>query len=354
MTPAPSVGHDDLAAYVDAARHGSRRQAVLLVRALLDRGVPPEDVVVDLLAASQSLVGTGWEAARWTIAMEHRATAITEVALQEVTVQTDGHVGAPIGDADIGTVVVLSPEGEWHTLPGRMFTEILRFRGIDATALGPSLPADQLGDLFGDHPPLVAAVACSLPTSLVGAWRTLSELRRLGVGTVCGGRGFGSDGRWVVPAGGESWAPDLRAGVDQVVARLDSGTRSPSRAPTGDDVAALEVAMLRRDGPGLVELALQAVAEKWPAVWTDVAATTATRHDLAATLQTITSAVVVDDPTLVQEYVGWFERVVAARDLPLSMVSAAFDVLLGVLPLRLERSRQMASAGLEACTQPWS
>jgi hypothetical protein len=49
---------------------------------------------------------------------------------------------------------------------------------------------------------------------------------------------------------------------------------------------------------------------------------------------------------------GWFESVIAARNLPLSFVTPAFTVLLEVLPDSVPRARAMARQGQAACTQP--
>ena len=109
-----------------------------------------------------------------------------------------------------GRVVIACSEGEWHMLPAQMATEVLRLRGADVSFIGPSVPADDLAEFIGDDPPAAVAVTCSMPMSLVGAWRSISALRELGMTVVCGGRGFGPDGRWGLALGADHWATDFR------------------------------------------------------------------------------------------------------------------------------------------------
>ena len=84
---------------------------------------------------------------------------------------------------------------------------VLRLRGTDVSFIGPSVPAAELAAFLGDDPPAAVAITCSMPMSLTGTWRTISALRALGMTIVCGGRGFGPDGRWGL-ALGACWLED--------------------------------------------------------------------------------------------------------------------------------------------------
>ena len=52
--------------------------AAATVFALLDDGVPAEDVLLDVIATVQRKVGVEWAANRITVAAEHAATAIND------------------------------------------------------------------------------------------------------------------------------------------------------------------------------------------------------------------------------------------------------------------------------------
>ncbi|MGE3812076.1 MAG: B12-binding domain-containing protein [Candidatus Nanopelagicales bacterium] len=343
----PAVPDQAREDYLDAVRHGSRAHAVEVCLRLLADGVPAADVLVDVVAASQSRVGLDWELGRWSVAREHRATAIADTAISAV-VAAAGPQAYDIHPH--GRVLVLSPEDEWHTLQARLAAEVMRLSGTDATLVTPSLPSGEIRAFLADDPAYVVAVPCALPWNLVGAWRTISALRDVGAHVLCGGRGYGDAGAWVAAAGGDEYAADLRSGASAAVRLLDEPPAS-RRTPTGDDVVRLELAQLRRDGPQFVEHALQGVTHRWPAFWHDVDATVQVREDLEMLLRTVAATVLVGDERLIVSLVGWFERVVATRGQPLAMVSGSLVLLHESLPPRLERARRAARAGLEACSQ---
>lgn len=339
----------DFTRYLAALHRGERRQAIEVAVDLLQRGLPAEQVVTHLLSRAQAEVGQGWQEGRWSVAMEHRASSITESALQAVVNSAISAPGA-VKEGVRGRVVVACSEGEWHMLPGQMATEILRLRGADVSFIGPSVPADELAGFLGDDPPPAAAVACSMPMSLVGAWTSISALRAIGMTVVCAGRGFGADGRWGLSLGADHWAPDFSAGADILLSAVDS-TPPARRDPVGTPGRVVaEIRTLRRDHATLVEQAAQAAFVRWPTIRGSDAAVRATREDLSATLRIIAAATLVDDPELVREYVAWFEAVLTGHGLRLAFVPSAFDLFLDVLPAELICARGMAAAGLDACS----
>ena len=346
-TIVPTVHHDDLVDYLDAVRHGSRSRAVDVATRLLARGVPAVDVLVELVALGQSRVGIDWELGRWSVAQEHRATAIADAVISAVAAH---EARGAVGPRTHAGVLVLAPEGEWHTLQARLAAEVMRLSGLDVTLVTPSLPSAEIAAFLGDDPAHVVAVPCSLAWNLVGAWRTIGAVRAAGSHVLVGGRGYGPAGAWAGTVGADVWSGDLREGAAEV-AELLQAPPAPRRPQVGDDVARLEVAQLRRDGPAFVESALAAVSLRWPTFWHDVEATVQIREDLDVLVRALASSVLVADARLIVDTVTWFERVVAARGQPLAMVSGALVLLHETLPPRLERARSMARAGLDACSQ---
>ena len=347
----PAIGLlEEERAYLDLIARGDRAAAAALALSLVETGVPAEQVIAHVLAPAQADVGRGWQDARWSIAMEHRASVTTESVLEEVVASARYRQGIP-PDGSAGRVIVLCAEGEWHTLPARMAAAVLRLRGADVTFVGPSLPAHEVAGFLGEDPPAVVAVACALPMNLTGAWRTISAVRQVGAFVVAGGRGFGPHGRWAAVAGADAYAPDFLRGADTILALRDQPTPLP-RAAVGEPVAIDEAGRLRRRRIPLAEAATERALGPRAVEALPERVVSATREDLAATLSALESAVLVDDDTLIASFVDWFEAVMAARDLPLNVVAQAFVSLLEVLPDSLPRARAMARAGRDACTQP--
>ena len=342
--------HPEIEQYLDALRSGDRGAAATVARSALDSGLSGETVISEVLAVAQAAIGLGWQENRWTVAAEHRATAITESVLQDVVSRAMTVPGMP-DEGSLGRTLVLCPEGEWHTLPGRMAAAVLRLRGVEVSFVGPSLPASQIPALLADEGAGAVALTCSLPSSLVGAWRTITELRAFGTHVVCGGRGFGTDASWALTLGADRWMPTFSGGADVLIEMLQEPPPLP-RMPTALGRAAEEVALVGRRQVAIVEAATEAALLHWPALRTNDDAVSATRDDLASTLRILTAATLVHDPQLVTSHVVWFEDVIAARRLPLAFVSASFALLLEALPEEAEATRSLAQVGLDACTQP--
>jgi methanogenic corrinoid protein MtbC1 len=343
---------DGVERYLDAIMRGHRRDAIDVGLNLLDSGVPAETIISDLLAVAQVEVGSGWLRGAWSVAMEHRASAITESVLAAVA---DAAMRAPgsIREGSAGRAVISCTEGEWHLLPGRMAAEVLRLRGADVTFVGPSVPAADLAAMLGDDAPTAVGVTCSMPMSLGGAWRTITALRAIGMTVVCGGRGFGPNEQWCVALGADLWSPDLSLGADLLIAAI-AAPAPPARGPAVDADTIEELRILERDHHGFVEAAVTIALNRWPFLIEADAAIRATREDLSSTLRTVESATITGDPTIVADYVSWFKTLLGARDLPTWYVAAAFELLEEVLPEELPRARRLNTAGLEACSSPSS
>ena len=334
--------------YVAALAEGNRRVATDIAVGLLDRGVAATAIISDLIAYGQVCVGQGWQDGEWTVAMEHRASAVADLVLQTVSDTAMQIPGAP-AEGERGKALVLCTEGEWHVLPGRMAAETLRLHGFDAQLIGPSVPASDL-PLFLDSDRVgPVALTCSMQLSLVGAWRTISTLRGLGATIVIGGRGFGPEGRWGLALGADQWAPDFASGADLIAAATQEPTPDP-RDPISDPVTSTEIFESSRERERILERAGSESLDRWPVLTTDSARYQATINDLSATLKAIQCAVLVGDDDILSNYVEWFEAVLRARDLPVAFVASAFDLLGPVLPDSVPLMRAATSRALAMCS----
>lgn len=341
-TPATAA----LPAYLTAVQFGDRDEAVRVALAVMDEGVPAESVIEDVVVPAQAAIGLGWQQARWSIAMEHRASGISEAAVRAVTDRALAAPGAP-RPGDAGEAVVACSEGEWHSLPALMAAEVLRLRGADVTLVGPSVPAEDLVTLLAGDLPAAVAVTCAMPLSLGGAWRTVTALREMGTTVLCGGRGFGPDGRWARAIGADLWAADFSQGADLL---LEPRAATPPRGDAVSEEAAREVRLLRLAHHPTVDAAMSDVLAQWPQLRRDQRLLDALREDLQAALRAVEAAVATGSVEVLHDHIDWAESVLAARGRSLGVVATAFDVLEQLLPDGLPRARAMAGAGRTACT----
>ncbi|MEU5785711.1 cobalamin-dependent protein [Micromonospora lupini] len=295
--------------------------AVDVALALLDAGVPPERVLLDLVAPAQAEVGERWARNEWSVAQEHAATHISERVVAAVAAHANPR---PTG----GRIVVACMDGEWHALPPRLVAEVLRLRGWQVTFLGASVPAAHLVSYLHRHDAQAVALACALPMRLPHAHRMIEACRRSDVPVVVGGRGFGADGRWAARLGA-AWAPNAPA-----AAELIADERALRRVPAAQlgHLADDEYASLVRRRGELIDSALTDLRERVPATREYTAAQLdSTVSDLGHIVDSLAASLYVDDASLFTEFVGWLVEILTSRGVPASAVALTLEHYAAVL-----------------------
>jgi methanogenic corrinoid protein MtbC1 len=278
---------------------------------------------VKLLAEVQRKVGDLWQQNELTVADEHAATAIVDLALSAACFEAERRPHAPEG-----TVVVACAEEEWHVMPARMFAEQLRAAGWDVVFLGASTPAEHLQRFVAAEPPAAVAVSCTVPIYLHGASRTISASHAAGVPVLAGGAAFGTAPNRAAAIGADAWASTL----DGAVATLSRwvSNKPPLAAPLVDDGPALAADAER---PSIVEQAMSALASRFPPLkdytnWQ----LARTREDLDYILRFVEASILTGDDSIITGFASWLKSVLAARGLPDGIISLGIGVLHDCLP----------------------
>lgn len=128
-----------------------------VIEALLAGGAEPAEIYVDILVPALRLVGDGWADGTYTVADEHRASA---VALRIV-----GRLGPRFArrGRKRGAVVVGAVEGDDHGLPSAILGDLLRGIGFEVLDQGANTPAASFLDAARSANRLVA-VAIAVTT----------------------------------------------------------------------------------------------------------------------------------------------------------------------------------------------
>ncbi|MDQ4090412.1 MAG: cobalamin B12-binding domain-containing protein [Actinomycetota bacterium] len=285
------------------------------------------DAVIALLADVQREVGRRWQNEEWSVADEHAATALADLALAAAA------LGVPPAPQTLGSVVVTCAEEEWHVLPARMFAEQLRAHGWDVAFLGASTPAAHLATYLARRPVMAVAVSCSVPIHLPGARRSIAAVHGAGVPVMAGGAAFGSAPARAHAVGADAWA----ASIDQAhdVASSWSASRPPLAGPRDDR----EQLAMAADREQVVDAAMADLEVHYPDLeayspWQRRKA----REDLDYIVRFVEAAVLTADDTVVVEFMRWLVPVLSARGVPPSAL------LLGVGSLRRSLPRQHSAA----------
>ncbi len=307
---------DAVARYVAAACAGDVAAALAVASGQLAGGVPPAQVMCDLVGVAQAEVGRAWEAGEISVATEHRATAVSEDVIASLAAQVEP---AEL----VGRVVVTCVEGEWHSLPARITANVLRMGGWGVAFLGPSVPTDQLAAFLHDEGPQAVAISCVVAANLPGARRVIETARASGTPVLAGGSGFGATDAWARKLAANQWVPNAMAA---------SGALQSLPAFTGPAPPLVHAAMAehRAVAPHVASLAVQ-LGERYQG------ARVAVVGDVATWLVRFTSAaLLVDDAELLGGYVRWMQRALGPRGLRAGelrdLLGAAADVVVGVAP----------------------
>ncbi|MFH8467058.1 B12-binding domain-containing protein [Streptomyces sp. NPDC017991] len=288
-----------------------------------------ERVLLELIAPTQERVGLAWAADDITVAQEHAATAISERC---VAALADATAPALTGTF-VGRVLVSCVDGEWHSLPARLVSEVLRLRGWRVDYLGAQVPTEHLVAHARRTSAQAVLLSSSIPTLLPGAHNAISSCQAAGLPVLAGGAAFGPQGRYARLMRAE-WAKDAPDAATLLGRQLTPSGAHAARLPDLDlpHLADQEYTMVRRTGLQLVKRTLADVEDGFPE----------TRHyseyQLERTVEDIdfivghlATALYVDDPDLFTTFITWTADILAARGVPPRCLLPALDSLLNQL-----------------------
>ncbi|GAA2372906.1 cobalamin-binding protein [Catellatospora methionotrophica] len=333
-----AVSTADRARYLELVGDGAQAAAVDFALALTERGVPPRDVVLDLVAPTQARIGELWARNEWSVAQEHVATHVSEQVVAALAARhRPQHSGR-------GVLVVACVDGEWHALPARMFAEVTRWDGWDVRFLGASVPGPHLISYLHRHGPDVVAVSCSVPTRLAAAHRVIEAAQGAGIPVLAGGRGFGPAARWGLRLGADRVAASAGEAVEVLRTWLlpAVGQYDPLRESfVSDD----EHVLIAKRNTQLVAAAMDDLAQRFPALAGYSAhQREATEYDLGQIVEFLCAALFVDDTELFTTFLQWLRVVLGTRGVPPSSVDLVLDLYAQQL-YDFPRARAQLAAG---------
>ena len=210
--PADLVVSELASRYLEAQLKGDRQKAVqVLIADGLGRGVSPTDLLLRVITPAQREIGRLWESNEVSVADEHVATAISQLAMSHLY----GHA-TPVG-LRRERVLIACVDGEWHDMGARVAADVLEHHGFSVCLLGASVPLADLVRRVRHEAPDVVLLSITMPAHL-GALRTAFDaLTRTfpDLPVLVGGRGAG-------PAEAQTLAlPTLTAARAAVCAEIE-------------------------------------------------------------------------------------------------------------------------------------
>ncbi len=152
-----------------------------IARRLVDDGTKMVELIEEVLAPPLRMIGQAWHDGQLSVWVEHRASAIVERTLGELSPNPRGRRR--------GTAVVAAVSGDRHGLPTTMATVVLREANWHVHHLGADMPACEIVHFCSEHPVDLAVLTVTNPDSASVADDTAKKLRRSGTPTIVGGPG---------------------------------------------------------------------------------------------------------------------------------------------------------------------
>ena len=158
--------------YLAAQLAGDRREALrLLVDEGLLRGVPLQDIHLKIIQLAQYEIGRLWQENRISVAQEHLATAISQLALSHL------YRHLPRDPSNGKVVMVSCVEGELHEVGARMASDFLEMAGFDVRFLGANVPTGHLVRMVQAQTPDLLALSVSMTYHLPALRTALEHVR---------------------------------------------------------------------------------------------------------------------------------------------------------------------------------
>jgi methanogenic corrinoid protein MtbC1 len=162
------------ARYLAAQLAGDRREALrLLVDEGLLRGIALQDIHLKVIQPAQYEIGRLWQENRISVAQEHLATAISQLALSHL------YRHLPRDPSNGKIVMVSCVEGELHEVGARMASDFLEMAGFDVRFLGANVPTSHLVHMLREQKPDLLALSVTMTYHLPALRAALDQVRAL-------------------------------------------------------------------------------------------------------------------------------------------------------------------------------
>jgi methanogenic corrinoid protein MtbC1 len=130
-----------------------------------------QDIHLKIIQPAQHEIGRLWQENRISVAQEHLATAVSQLALSHLY----RHLPR---DPSNGKVILLAcVEGELHEVGARMASDILEMAGFDVRFLGANVPTSHLVRMVREQTPDLLALSVTMTYHLPALRAALEQTR---------------------------------------------------------------------------------------------------------------------------------------------------------------------------------
>jgi methanogenic corrinoid protein MtbC1 len=176
--------------YLEAQLEPNHRACIRLIDEALVQGATVREIHLKVIQPSQHEIGRLWEEGEISVAQEHLATAISQLAIAHV------YRHMPRVPSNGKLAIIACVEGEMHDLGARMASDFLEMEGFDVRFLGANVPTESLLAMVLQRHPDLVALSVTVSKNLA-AFREIAGVLRAKCGPalkiVAGGLAFAGD-----------------------------------------------------------------------------------------------------------------------------------------------------------------
>ena len=163
--------------FLQAQLAGDRRRAIqLVINAQASSTFSTHEIRMQVIRAAQEEIGRLWQRNEISIAQEHMATAVSQLALAELF----RHEPPPMPNGR--KVIVACVDGELHDFPARLVADELDVAGFDVRFLGASVPLDALLSFIAREDPDLLVISATMAFHADNVRTAVTRIRSIAPG----------------------------------------------------------------------------------------------------------------------------------------------------------------------------
>lgn len=199
--------------YLNRLLYGKRSIAVKYILDLVNSGINIKDVYIHIFQPTQYEVGRLWQTGKISVAQEHYATAVTQMAMSQLYSKI--FETPKIGKNMIATC----PSGELHEIGVRMLADIFELSGWDTYYLGANTPESGILSTIEKEKPDLIAISAAMTYHLSKVENLINYIRKSNypdIKILVGGYVFKSVTDLWKEVGADGFAPDAIKALELV------------------------------------------------------------------------------------------------------------------------------------------
>lgn len=158
--------------YMDSLFQKNTRKTLFLIQEFIQKGIPLNDVYVEILAESMRRVGELWHTAKITVDTEHYCTSVTQTAMAQMYPMLFE------SERKDKTLLCACPGTELHEMGARMVADLFENDGWDSIYLGAAVPENAMLDAVRENHPDLVALSVTMPQHLIACQNLVEAIKR--------------------------------------------------------------------------------------------------------------------------------------------------------------------------------